>query len=111
MVRSNKIDPSTTNVSLANWWALCLLVCSFFVKSGTNAKFNAPSAKNLRNIFGRLNAIKKASASGPAPKRAAIVISLIKPRILLARVQTLTVRKFEFKPLRFMMTLFRIHNQ
>ena len=58
-----------------------VLLLSFFENIGTNDRFNAPSAKKVRNIFGREKAIKNASATGPEPKKIAINISLIKPNI------------------------------
>jgi len=58
-----------------------VLLLSFFENIGTNERFKAPSAKNDRNIFGRENAIKNASATGPEPKKMAINISRIKPKI------------------------------
>ena len=61
-----------------------------FESIGTNAVFNAPSAKNLRNIFGKAKAIMKASAMMPDPKKEAIRISLRKPKILLKSVQNPT---------------------
>ena len=64
---------------------------SFFENIGTKDKFNAPSAKNVRNILGKEKAIKKASATGPEPKKVAIKISLIKPNILDITVQLPTV--------------------
>tara|TARA_A100000164_G_C21900503_1_gene770248 strand:- start:1266 stop:1871 length:606 start_codon:yes stop_codon:yes gene_type:complete len=51
----------------------------YSVKTGTNAFENAPSAKNLRNKFGILNEMKKASVEMLAPNRRAINISLIYP--------------------------------
>jgi hypothetical protein len=59
------------------------------------AMLKAPSAKNLLNILGSENAIKKASAIGPAPKKAAIKISLKNPKTLEANVQLPTVDKAE----------------
>jgi hypothetical protein len=46
---------------------------------GTKAALNAPSPNNLLKKFGNLNATKNTSVSGPAPKNAAINISLRKP--------------------------------
>ena len=54
---------------------------------GTKAEFNAPSEKILLNVLGNLNATKKISASTPAPKKLAIIISLRKPKILLIDVK------------------------
>ena len=62
-----------------------------FESIGTKAVFNAPSAKNLRNMFGKAKAIMKASAMMPDPKKEAIRISLRKPKILLKSVQNPTV--------------------
>jgi hypothetical protein len=58
-----------------------VLLLSFFENIGINERFKAPSAKNDRNIFGREKAIKNASATGPEPKKIAINISRIKPKI------------------------------
>ena len=48
---------------------VCFLLCILFLKIGMNAALKAPSAKNLRNILGRENAIIKASPIGPEPKK------------------------------------------
>ena len=40
------------------------------------AALNVPSANNLQNVFGNLNATKKASAKRPVPKKIAINMSL-----------------------------------
>ena len=53
----------------------------FFFKSnleycGTNAELKEPSANNLRNVFGRRKATKKASAKKLVPTKKAIKISL-----------------------------------
>lgn len=68
------------------------LLLSFFENIGTNERFKAPSAKNDRNIFGREKAIKNASATGPEPKKIAINISLIKPKIRDRTVHAPTVK-------------------
>ena len=41
-----------------------------------NATLNVPSANNLLNVLGNLNATKKASAKIDAPRNIAIKISL-----------------------------------
>ena len=46
---------SVDKASLANS-SLSFCAASFFVYNGTNARLNAPSAKNLRNRFGSENA-------------------------------------------------------
>ena len=46
-----------------------------------NAALKVPSANNLLNVFGNLNATKKASAKIDAPKKIAIKISLHNPRL------------------------------
>ena len=61
---------------------------------GMKAELNAPSAKRRRNRFGKRKATKKASATGPEPRLAAINISLTKPNARLASVATPTVAKF-----------------
>ena len=45
-----------------------------------------PSPKILLNVFGILNATKKASAIGPEPRNIAIRMSLKYPDILLIKV-------------------------
>ncbi len=54
--------------------------------SGTKAALKAPSAKRLRNKFGRRCATKNASATGPAPRIAAVRISRTKPKTRLNNV-------------------------
>ena len=61
-------------------------------KAGTKAALKAPSPNRRRNRLGRRLATKNASATGPAPARAAIRISRRKPRRRLAMVQPPTVR-------------------
>ena len=56
------------------------------VKSGTKAAEKAPSANSLRKKLGSLKATKNASATGPAPSRAAIRMSRTKPSARLAIV-------------------------
>ena len=46
-------------------------------KLGMKAALNVPSANSLLNVFGSLNATKKASAKRLVPKKIAINISLI----------------------------------
>ena len=53
---------------------------------GTTADVKAPSAVTRLNKFGNLKAIKKISEKIPAPKKAAIKISLMKPEIRLIKV-------------------------
>ena len=55
-------------------------------KIGINAAENAPSANKRLKKLGSLKATKKTSAITPAPTKAAINISLIKPKILLINV-------------------------
>jgi len=59
---------------------------------GTKAALKAPSPNSRRNRLGSRLARKNASATGPAPSRAAISISRAKPRMRLAMVQPPTVR-------------------
>lgn len=54
-----------------------------------NAALNVPSANNLLNVFGNLNATKNASANIEAPRKIAIKISLKYPKILLISVKKL----------------------
>ena len=53
---------------------------------GTKAALNAPSAKRLRNRFGKRWETKKASAASPVPSAWAIRMSRIKPSTRLASV-------------------------
>ena len=69
----------------------------FFEIRGTKAELKAPSAKNLLNIFGNLNAAKKASNMGPAPIKENNNISRTIPRIRLTKVQKPTVKKPDIK--------------
>ena len=71
----------------------CFLLPILFLNIGINAALKAPSAKNLRKILGKENAIIKASPIGPEPKKAANIISLTKPKIRLTKVQKPTVIK------------------
>jgi hypothetical protein len=72
--------------------AICLLEIRF-ESIGINAVLKAPSANSRRNMFGKENAIMKASATGPDPKKLAINISLTNPSILLASVHAPTIEK------------------
>ena len=93
IVKINNIKIITDNVLLVNS-VDCFLLCIFFLNIGMNAALKAPSAKNLRKILGRENAIIKASPIGPEPKNAANIISLQKPNMRLTKVHKPTVRKF-----------------
>ena len=64
------------------------------VKSGTKAEAKPPSAKMRRKRLGRRWATKKASATGPAPRAAAMKMSRMKPRTRLVAVAPPTVAKF-----------------
>ena len=55
--------------------------------SGTKAALNAPSANRLRNRFGSRCATKNASATGPAPRIAAVRMSRMKPKTRLTSVK------------------------
>ena len=57
-----------------------------FAEGTFNAALNVPSENNLLNVFGILNATKKASANKPVPRNIAINISLIYPSNLLMMV-------------------------
>ena len=65
---------------------------SFFENMGTKAMLNAPSAKKRRNMLGSEKAMRKASATGPAPRKAAMRMSRTKPRTRLTIVHVPTVR-------------------
>ena len=60
---------------------------SFEENRGTKAEVKAPSANKLLNKFGSLNDTKNASETAPAPRKFAIIISLIKPVTLLIIVK------------------------
>ena len=78
---------STARVCSAKTIAFVLPpVASIPTKIGTNAAEKAPSANSERNRFGKRNATKKASATGPAPSSAASSISRTKPRTRLTAV-------------------------
>lgn len=62
-------------------------------KFGKNAWTNAPSPKSRLNKFGNLNATKKISLQTLAPRLAAIIKSLIKPKILEVKIPELFVKK------------------
>ena len=47
-----------------------------FSEGTFNAALNVPSENSLLNVLGILNATKKASAKGPAPRNTAISMSL-----------------------------------
>ena len=56
------------------------------MKVGMNATETEFSAKSLLNRFGIMNAIPNASESAEVPRKRALVISLINPRIRERRV-------------------------
>tara|TARA_A100001011_G_scaffold400190_1_gene513085 strand:- start:2241 stop:2753 length:513 start_codon:yes stop_codon:yes gene_type:complete len=92
VVKTNNTKIITDKVLLVNFID-CFLLPILFLNIGINAALKAPSAKNLRKILGNENAIIKASPIGPEPKKAANIISLIKPKIRLIKVQKPTVIK------------------
>ena len=59
--------------------------------TGTKAELNAPSPNRRRNRFGRRLATRNASDSAPAPRKAAISWSRMRPSTRLAMVQLPTV--------------------
>ena len=71
--------------SLKYFLALDFEVASLSLRIGTKADDRAPSAKNALKRLGIAKAIKKVSVSFVAPKAAAILISLISPKILLVK--------------------------
>ena len=91
VVRINKTKARLPMASLAKAVAFSFLSYFFEIK-GTKAELKAPSAKNLLNIFGNLNAAKKASKSGPAPIKENNNISRTIPKMRLANVQKPTVK-------------------
>ena len=74
---------------------------SFFENIGTKAMLNAPSAKKRRNMLGRENATKKASAAGPEPRYPATITSRINPMTRLRRVHIPTVKKPDIRRIGF----------
>ena len=85
---------SRDKTSELNRSALCFpSVFNIEEKIGINAAENAPSANKRLKKLGSLKATKKTSAITPAPTKAAINISLIKPKILLINVKPLIVKK------------------
>src|SRR5918996_149464 len=83
------IVSSTSGASTASWIA-CACSANALAAArpfpsrvraniGTNPALNAPSANKRRRKLGSLKATKKASASGPAPSSAAIMMSRTKP--------------------------------
>ncbi len=71
-------------ISLKNIFLSAFVV--FFEKSGMKDILSVPSARTLLKILGNLIATKKTSAIPPAPRDAAMRISLKKPSTLLMRV-------------------------
>ena len=89
-----RIKKSKDKTSEPNCIALDLpFVFNIEEKIGINAAENAPSANIRLKKLGSLKATKKTSAITPAPTKAAINISLIKPKILLINVKPLIVKK------------------
>src|SRR5688500_16899864 len=83
------IVSSTKGASTASWIACACSAnalaagrpspSSMRANMGTTPASTAPSANRRRRKLGSLNATKKASASGPAPSSAAIMMSRTKP--------------------------------
>ena len=91
MKRTKKSRDKTSELNRS---ALCFpSVFNIEEKIGINAAENAPSANKRLKKLGSLKATKKTSAITPAPTKAAINISLIKPKILLINVKPLIVKK------------------
>ena len=92
-VSASSQNTITDSVSSAKPRALsCPSRASSPAKDGTKAALKAPSPNSRRNRLGSRLATKNASATGPAPTRAAIRMSRTKPRRRLAMVQPPTVR-------------------
>src|SRR5579884_2833080 len=90
--KANSAANSTAKASSAKSRAACLpLSAKAPAASGTKAALNAPSANRLRNRLGRRWATKNASATGPAPRIAAVNTSRMKPKTRLNRVNEPTV--------------------
>ena len=89
-----RIKKSSDKTSDPNCNALVFpFVFNIDEKIGINAAENAPSANKRRKKLGSLKATKKTSAIIPAPTKAAIKISLKKPKILLINVRPLIAIK------------------
>ncbi len=95
MVRNRSTVKRTPNTSSEKRRAPSMPFFSIsLAKSGTKAELNAPSAKSLRNVFGKRKAALKASATGPVPSAAAMNISRVKPKMRLISVPDATVANF-----------------
>ena len=64
----NKPIKSKLNILFAKFWDLILPNNISDEQLGTKAALKVPSENNLLNVFGILNATKKASAIGPDPR-------------------------------------------
>ena len=64
----NKPIKSKLNILFAKFWDLILPNNISDEQLGTKAALKVPSENNLLNVFGILNATKKASAIGPEPR-------------------------------------------
>ena len=100
-VKTIRMPPNPANASRAKVSG-SRSFSSFLENIGTKAVLNAPSAKKRRNMLGRAKATRNASATGPAPRRAAIRISRPKPNTRLASVHPPTVRNADRSRIGFM---------
>jgi hypothetical protein len=89
----NKINNVIINManskSLRYLFAAFLSLTILSPNMGIKAEERAPSAKKALNKLGIAKAIKKISVNLLAPKKAAIVVSLKRPKILLKKTATL----------------------
>lgn len=67
-----------------------VLVVRYCVKTGIKAMVREPSAKRRLSKLGMRNATKKASATMPAPKKLAITMSRMRPKLRLRKVKNPT---------------------
>jgi len=86
-IRTRKVKTTRANRNASSFD----LFCKYSVKTGINDTEKEPSAKSLLKRFGILKATKNASADIPDPKKPAIRMSLINPRILLKKVKIPTI--------------------
>lgn len=87
---SNKIKRSRKKSVLENVFASSFPQARYFENTGTKDGVSPPSARNLRSVFGIINATKKASANAVAPNIEANTMSLKYPRMRLIPMSKLT---------------------
>ena len=88
---SSTVTMTASASSAKPWAALLPFRWSSAENIGTKETVNAPSANSLRKKLGSLSATKKASATGPAPRMAAVRMSRANPATRLSMVNPPTV--------------------